>query len=86
MPGRPSGVFSGGTLLSMLASAGDMIIDEAKPVATFAAVCAHFSLAAVISTLPAHIGNISAKVSEIFRMFPIGDCTLKHGPDGSLSS
>jgi hypothetical protein len=55
---------------SIPASAGDMITLVARPVATEAAVKAHFSLSAVMSTLPAHIGNISAKVSTISMMFP----------------
>jgi hypothetical protein len=64
-PKRPSGVFSGGTMLSIPASAGDIIIDEAKPVATRAAIKAHFSFSAVIRILPTHIENISAKVLSI---------------------
>jgi hypothetical protein len=55
---------------SMPASAGDMITLVAKPVAAEAAVKAHFSLSAVISTLEAHIGNISAKVSTIWQALP----------------
>jgi hypothetical protein len=55
-----------------------MITLVAKPVAVVAAVRAHFSVSAVINTLPAHIGNISAKVSEIFRMCPVDeDFTVK---------
>jgi len=42
----------------------------ARPVAVFAAVRAHFSVSAVIRTLPTHIGNISAKVSAILTVFP----------------
>ena len=59
-PGRPSGVSFGETRPSTDASAGDMMMDDAKPVAVLAAINAHFSLAAVISILPAHMGNISA--------------------------
>jgi hypothetical protein len=57
-------------MLSMPASAGDMITLVAKPVAAEAAVKAHFSVSAVINTLEAHIGNISAKVSTISQTFP----------------
>jgi hypothetical protein len=85
-PARLSGVLSADKTPSIPASAGDIITLVAKPVAVAAAIMAHASLSAVTSTLPAHIGNISAKVSEIFRMFPIGDITMKHGPKGSLSS
>ncbi len=65
MPVLPSGVDSEGTGASIPASAGDMMIDVAKPVAVLAAVSAHFSFSAVIMILPAHMGNISAKVSSI---------------------
>ena len=64
-PGRPSGVSLGDTRVSTDASAGDIIMEDAKPAAVLAAIRAHFSLAAVISILPAHRGNISAKVSSI---------------------
>ena len=53
------------------ASAGDMIMEDAKPVAVLAAIKAHFSLAAVINILPAHMGNISAKVLTMVQMFPV---------------
>jgi hypothetical protein len=49
-------------MASMPASAGDIMMDEAKPVAVRAAVSAHFSLSAVMRIRPAHMGNISAKV------------------------
>jgi hypothetical protein len=62
MPVLASGVESAGARASIPASAGDMMIEVPKPVAALAAVKAHFSLSAVIMTLPAHIGNISAKV------------------------
>ena len=65
MPGRLSGVLSGSTGRSMAASAGAMMTLVAKPVATFAAVNAHFSFSAVIRILPAHKANISAKVSTM---------------------
>ena len=76
-PGRPSGVSSGDTNVSTDDSAGDMIIDDANPDAVLAAIKAHFSLAAVISILPAHMGNISAKVSSIVTMFPFSVLTMK---------
>ena len=69
MPVLPSGVDSEGTRASIPASAGDMMIDVPKPVAVLAAVSAHFSLSAVIMILPAHMGNISAKVSSISTPF-----------------
>jgi hypothetical protein len=49
-----------------------MIIDTAKPVAAVADVNAQYSVAAVTRTLPTHIGNISAYVSSIRQMFPLG--------------
>ena len=55
-----------------------MIIDDANPDAVLAAINAHFSLAAVISILPAHRGNISAKVSSILTgSFRPGTFTMK---------
>src|SRR3972149_4195194 len=62
-PVLPSGVLSGVAVLSIPASAGDMMIEVPKPVAVRAAVKAHFSFSAVIKTRPAHMGKISAKVS-----------------------
>jgi hypothetical protein len=53
------------TTHSIPASAGDIIIDVANPVAVLAAVKAHPSFSAVIRTRPAHIGNISANVLSI---------------------
>ena len=80
-PGRPSGVSSGGTSVSTDASAGDMMMDDANPDAVLAAIKAHFSLAAVISILPAHMGNISAKVSSIFTGSSLsGTFTIKSLP------
>jgi len=50
----------------------------AKPVVTFAAVRAHFSFSAVISTRLAHKGNISAKVSTTVQMCSVlADLTVK---------
>ena len=78
MPGRLSGVLVGGIGRSMAASAGAMMTLVAKPVATFAAVCAHFSFSAVIRILPAQRENISAKVSAIWQVCPVlGDLTVK---------
>ena len=50
---------------SIPASAGDMMMEEAKPVAAFAEFTAHFSFSAVIRILAATIGNASANVSSI---------------------
>lgn len=78
IPGRLSGVFSAGIGRSMAASAGAMMTLVAKPVATFAAICAHFSFSAVIRILPAHRENISAKVSATLQVCPVsGDFTVK---------
>ena len=41
------------------------LMEEAKPVATLAAVKAHLSFSAVIRTLPAHMVKSSANVSSI---------------------
>ena len=78
IPGRLSGVWFVGIGRSMAASAGAMMTLVAKPVATFAAVSAHFSFSAVIRILPAHRGNISAKVSAMVQVLPVcGDFTVK---------
>jgi hypothetical protein len=65
---------------SIPASAGDIMIDEAKPVAVLAAVSAHFSLSAVIKTRPTHIENISAKASSMrvfsYTKYPSRDASV----------
>ena len=61
----------------MPASAVASITLVAKPVVTEAAMVAHFSFWAVIRTLPAQSGNISAKVSMIWSLLPEGLFTLK---------
>ena len=83
-PGRPSGVSLGDTRVSTDASAGDIIIDYANPAAVLAAIKAHFSLAAVISILPAHMGNISANVSSMVQMFPLSRSLTMKSPLSSF--
>ena len=73
IPGRLSGVCAAGTGRSAAASAGAMMTLVAKPVVTFAAVCAHFSFWAVRSMRDVHRGNISAKVSWIWQVLPVVD-------------
>jgi uncharacterized transporter YbjL len=75
-PGLPSGALSGDTgTPSIPASAGDIIIEEAKPVALVAATFAQYSFSAVIKILPTIIGKASAKVSSIST-----DPTILHSP------
>ncbi len=64
-PGLPSKVSFGGTIFSIAASAGLIIIEVPKPVAALAAVNAHSVVAAVIRTREIHILKPSAKVSSI---------------------
>ena len=64
-PGRPSGVSSGASSRSMLASHLQPITDVAKPVIERPASSAHAGVAAVITTRAPHIGNASANVSTI---------------------
>ena len=64
-PGLPSGVSSHVANLSIPASAGHMITEVPKPVASVAATSAQRFVAAVINTLPILIGKASAKVSSI---------------------
>jgi hypothetical protein len=76
-PGRLSGVSSGGTDRSIAASAGAIMTLVANPVAMFAATKAQFAFSAVISTLAAQRGNISANVSTIVQTLPVcGDFTM----------
>ncbi len=68
-PGLPSGVSSLLAVRSIPASAGHIITEVPKPVASRAASIAHLSVIAVIRTLATFIGKPSAKVSSISTPF-----------------
>ena len=71
MPGRPSGVSKGSNWRSIPASQPQAITDVANPVNARAALSAHCSLAAVIISRVAFIGNSYQYYNDLPRLFQV---------------